>query len=110
MSAIGVRIGEALAIRPDQDLEMSTTPLTVHICGTIVEYPGHGPFRQPFPKTSTSDRFTQVPEWLDEQLRARLADPANLDKELLVGTRNDRPASTGGKQSGHTAGRGLPPL
>ncbi len=68
MAGTGDRIGEALAIRMVDDIDLTTSPLTIRVRGTIVDLPGRGVFRQDFPKTEKSNRDTQVPRWLDEKI------------------------------------------
>ncbi|WP_439690436.1 hypothetical protein ACRQ4C_05740 [Curtobacterium sp. SP.BCp] len=46
MSGIGARIGEALAIRSVEDIDLLSEPLVIHITGTIVDYPGAAAVRQ----------------------------------------------------------------
>ncbi len=49
MSGTGARIGEALAIRALDDNDLLSTPLVVHLSGTIVDYKGASAVRQDFP-------------------------------------------------------------
>jgi integrase len=56
MSGTGARIGEALAIRAVEDIDLLSEPLTVHLRGTIVDYRGSAAVRQELPKTDTSVR------------------------------------------------------
>ena len=87
MMGTGTRIGEALALRVNDDLDLSTSPLTVRVRGTLVDLPGRGTFRQDFPKTEKSERDIQVPKWLDGNIRRWIADPARAERTLLFETR-----------------------
>ncbi|MEK6312062.1 MAG: tyrosine-type recombinase/integrase [Curtobacterium sp.] len=87
MVGTGTRIGEALALRAVEDVDLTTSPLTVRVRGTLVDLPGTGTFRQGFPKTEKSERDIQVPKWLDDRIRQWLADPVHADQHLLFQTR-----------------------
>jgi integrase len=65
------RIGEVLAIRRC-DVDVTRSPATVRICGTIVSPAGKPTRRQDHPKTSKSSRTVSVPSFTAEVLRARL--------------------------------------
>jgi len=94
MIGTGARIGEVLAIRAVDDIDLLPSPLIVHIQGTIVEYKGRGAHRQAMPKTSKSRRSIQVPLWLDAAIRSWLSEPQHADSVLLFETRNGTAVST----------------
>ena len=85
------RIGEALALR-GCDIDDTVTPMRVTVSGTIVVIKGKGVYRQDYPKTSSSKRTLEVPEFTAAVLRRRLAMIPDGDPEqLLFRTRNDTP-------------------
>ena len=55
MLGTSARIGEVLAIRR-RDLDLTTTPATLRICGTVISERGIGTYRQEHPKTDRSNR------------------------------------------------------
>ena len=61
MLGTSARIGEVLAIRKC-DVDVTGSPATVRICGTIVSPAGKPTHRQPHPKTSKSTRTGFGPE------------------------------------------------
>lgn len=93
MSGTGMRIGEALALRSVDDIDLLASPLIVHVTGTIVDYKGASAVRQDLPKTDTSTRSIQVPVWLDAKIRAWMSRPEHADNTLLIETRTGRPVS-----------------
>lgn len=66
------RIGEALALRK-RDVDDTVSPMQVTMAGTLVVIKGRGVYRQDHPKTSSSHRTLQVPDFTAEVLRRRLA-------------------------------------
>jgi integrase len=94
MLGTSARIGEALAIRKC-DVDVTQTPATVRICGTIVSPTGKPTHRQDHPKTSKSTRTVAVPSFAAEVLRQRLVVVADEDPEhLLFFSRNHTPLTT----------------
>lgn len=94
MLGTSARIGEALAIRKC-DVDLTTTPATVRICGTVVSAKGKPTFRQDHPKTSKSSRTVAVPSFTAQVLRLRLAALVEEDPEhLIFHSRNHTPLST----------------
>lgn len=88
------RIGEVLAIRKC-DVDVTSTPATVRICGTIVSPTGRPTRRQDHPKTSRSTRRVAVPRFTAEVFRRRLVVVADKDADhLLFFTRNLTPLTT----------------
>ena len=83
MLGTSARIGEVLAIRRC-DLDVTTRPATLRICGTVVSQRGVGTFRQPHPKTDRSDRIVALPSFTAEALRRRLSVMADRSPEALV--------------------------
>ncbi len=87
----GLRIGEALALRPC-DLggvpAQPGVPLTVEVCGKVQDAPDQGVIREPFPKSNDSFRVVVAPEWLRPMLERRVEQAAGLDAPLF-------PTSTG---------------
>lgn len=94
MLGTSARIGEVLAIRKC-DVDVTSTPATVRISGTIVSPAGKPTQRQPHPKTQKSTRTVSVPTFTAEVLRARLAKIGPEDPEhLIFFTRNKTPLTT----------------
>jgi integrase len=94
MLGTSARIGEALAIRKC-DVDVTQTPATVRICGTIVSPTGKPTYRQDHPKTSKSIRTVAVPTFTAEVLRQRLVVVADEEPEhLLFFSRNHTPLTT----------------
>lgn len=71
MLGTSARIGEVLAIRKC-DVDVTGSPATVRICGTIVSPAGKPTHRQSHPKTMKSTRTVSVPSFAAEVLRQRL--------------------------------------
>lgn len=94
MLGTSARIGEVLAVRKC-DVDVTVTPATVRICGTIVSPKGKPTYRQDHPKTSSSRRVVSVPSFAAEVLRQRLVAAADEDPEhLLFFSRNHTPLTT----------------
>jgi integrase len=94
MLGTSARIGEVLAIRKC-DIDVTSSPATVRICGTIVSPASKPTRRQPHPKTTKSTRTVAVPGFTAEVLRARLVKVASEDsKHLIFFTRNGTPLTT----------------
>ncbi len=94
MLGTSARIGEALAIRKC-DVDVTVSPATVRICGTIVSPKGKPTHRQHHPKTLKSTRTVSVPPFVAEVLRQRLV--VVLDEEpehLIFFSRNHTPLTT----------------
>lgn len=72
MLGTSARIGEVLAIRR-RDLDLTTTPATLRICGTVISERGKGTYRQEHPKTDRSNRVIALPTFTAEALRRRMA-------------------------------------
>lgn len=83
MLGTSARIGEVLAIRRC-DVDVTTTPATRRICGTIVTERGVGTYRQSHPKTDRSNRIVALPTFTAEALRRRLAVMADRSPDALV--------------------------
>ena len=81
MLGTSARIGEVLAIRR-RDLDLTTTPATLRICGTVIYERGVGTYRQEHPKTDRSNRVIALPTFTAEALRRRVAIMA--DHSLLA--------------------------
>ncbi|MFF2831919.1 tyrosine-type recombinase/integrase [Cellulosimicrobium cellulans] len=91
MLGTSARIGEVLAIRK-RDVDVTTSPATVTISGTIVTPKGRPAYRQPNPKTVRSVRTVFVPSFAAEVLRARLVTLVDEDGDhLLFYSRNHTP-------------------
>lgn len=94
MLGTSARIGEVLAIRKC-DVDVTSSPATVRICGTIVSHKGQPTMRQPSPKTAKSVRTVAVPTFAATELRARLAlisvEPPD---HLIFFSRNHTPLTT----------------
>ena len=94
MLGTSARIGEVLAIRKC-DVDVTATPATVRICGTIVSPAGKPTYRQPQPKTAKSTRTVSVPSFAAEVVRRRLVVVASEPPDhLLFFSRNGTPLST----------------
>ena len=94
MLGTSARIGEVLAIRRC-DVDVTVSPATVRICGTIVSPAGKPTYRQPHPKTQKSMRVVSVPSFAAEVIRERLVVVGQEDPEhLLFFTRNGTPLTT----------------
>ena len=94
MLGTSARIGEVLAIRRC-DVDVTVSPATVRICGTIVSPAGKPTYRQPHPKTQKSTRVVSVPSFAAEVIRERLVVVGQEDPEhLLFFTRNGTPLTT----------------
>lgn len=88
------RIGEVLAIRKC-DVDVTRSPATVRLCGTIVSPTGKPTHRQPHPKTMKSTRTVSVPSFAAEVLRARLvAIASEAPEHLIFFSRNGTPLTT----------------
>ena len=94
MLGTSARIGEVLAIRKC-DVDVTMSPATVRICGTIVSPAGKPTYRQPHPKTQKSTRVVSVPSFAAEAIRQRLVvvGPEAHD-HLLFFTRNGTALTT----------------
>ncbi len=85
------RVGEALAIRRC-DVDLTVTPATVTISGTIVYVKGEGYIRQDHPKHSKRWRIVALPLFAENALRMRLAELGDVPPERTVFcTRNGTP-------------------
>jgi integrase len=94
MLGTSARIGEVLAIRKC-DVDITATPATVRICGTIVSPKGRPTHRQEHPKTRTSTRVVAVPTYTAQVLRDRISVVSNEpDDHLLFFSRNHTPLTT----------------
>lgn len=94
MLGTSARIGEVLAIRKC-DVDVTDSPATVRICGTIVSPKGKPTHRQPHPKTQKSARTVSVPSFAAEVLRQRLVLIAGEEPEhLIFFSRNHTPLTT----------------
>lgn len=78
-----MRIGETLALRKC-DVDMTASPPTVHVSGTIVVRKGAGVLRQPKPKTDESNRAVAIPAFSAAVIRRRLAAISGEDEEQLL--------------------------
>jgi integrase len=94
MLETSARIGEVLAIRKG-DVDVTRSPATVRISGTIVSPSGKPTHRQPHPKTQQSTRTVSVPSFTGAVLRDRLVRMASDEPEHLVFfSRNGTPLTT----------------
>ena len=94
MLGTSARIGEVLAIRKG-DVDVTCSPATVRICGTIVSPSGKPTHRQSAPKTAKSTRTVSAPTFTAEVLRERLVKIAEGDPEhLIFFSRNHTPLTT----------------
>jgi len=94
MLGTSARIGEVLALRRC-DVDVTTSPPTARIAGTVVSVKGQGTIRQDKPKTDRSRRMVALPSYTAEALRQRLAVMVDQDPEaLLFASRNGTPTTT----------------
>jgi integrase len=94
MLGTSARIGEVLAIRKC-DVDVTCSPATARICGTIISPKGKPTYRQDHPKTSSSRRTIAVPSFTAEVLRQRLVAVVDEPPEhLLFFSRNHTPLTT----------------
>lgn len=94
MLGTSARIGEVLAIRKC-DVDVTCSPPTVRLCGTIVSPKGKSTYRQSHGKSSKSRRTVSVPSYTAEAVRQRLVPIADEEPEhLLFFTRNHTPLTT----------------
>jgi integrase len=94
MLGTSARIGEVLAIRKC-DVDVTRSPATVRISGTIVSPSGKPTHRQPHPKTQKSTRTVSVPSFTAAVLRDRLVKIASDEPEhLIFFSRNGTPLTT----------------
>ena len=94
MLGTSARIGEVLAIRKC-DVDVTVSPATVRICGTIVSPNGKPTHRQAHPKTRKSTRTVSVPSFAAEVLRQRLVlISAEEPDHLIFFSRNKTPLTT----------------
>lgn len=77
------RIGEALALRK-RDIDDTVRPMQVTVSGTLVVIKGQSVYRQDHPKTSSSNRTLQVPNFTADVLRRRLALIEGAHEDHLV--------------------------
>ncbi|WP_210480685.1 site-specific integrase [Naasia sp. SYSU D00948] len=83
MLGSSARIGEALALRRC-DVDMTASPPTVRISGTVVVRRRKGVFRQATPKTNQSNRTVAIPQFAAQVIRRRLAIISDADPEQLL--------------------------
>lgn len=94
MLGTSARIGEVLALRRC-DVDVTTSPATARIAGTVVSVKGQGTKRQDKPKTDRSRRVVALPSYTAAALRSRLAAMTDPDPEaLLFASRNGTPLTT----------------
>jgi integrase len=94
MLGTSARIGEVLAIRKC-DVDVTRSPATVRISGTIVSPSGAPTHRQSHPKTQKSTRTVSVPSFTAAVLRDRLVRIASDEPEhLIFFSRNGPPLTT----------------
>ncbi|MBE7324258.1 DUF3435 domain-containing protein [Nocardioides sp. Y6] len=94
MLGTSARIGEVLAVRKC-DVDVTVTPATVRLCGTIVSPKGKPTHRQSKAKTASSTRTVSVPTFAGAVLRQRLVLLANEEPEhLIFFSRNHTPLTT----------------
>ena len=94
MLGTSARIGEVLAIRKC-DVDVTRSPATVRISGTIVSPSGKPTHWQPHPKTQKSTRTVSVPSFTAAVLPDRLVKIASDEPERLIFfSRNGTPLTT----------------
>ncbi|WP_448070652.1 tyrosine-type recombinase/integrase [Georgenia yuyongxinii] len=94
MLGTSARIGEVLAIRK-RDVDVTVSPATVLLAGTIISRTGVPTYRQDRPKTASSWRRVSVPSFTAEALRQRLVTVADENPDhLIFYSRNHTPLTT----------------
>lgn len=94
MLGTSARIGEVLAVRKC-DVDMTCSPPTVRLCGTIVSPNGRPTYRQDHGKSTKSRRTVAVPSYTAEAVRRRLALISDEEPEhLIFFSRNHTPLTT----------------
>lgn len=94
MLGTSARIGEVLAIRKC-DVDVTVSPATARICGTIISTAGKPTYRQHHPKTERSTRVVSVPSFAAAVIRERLVTLQDEPGEhLLFSSRNHTPLTT----------------
>lgn len=86
LAATGVRIGEALGTRWE-DIDLSVQGPTLTVSGTLVEQAGYF-FRQSYPKSESSERTVQLPDWAIVMLLRRRANTPPSATGAVFPTRN----------------------
>lgn len=85
--ATGCRIGEVLALRWS-DIDLTETPPTIAVTGTIKTETGKGTYRKTKPKTDASQRTISLPPFaVDVLMRRRIDQPSNHYNAVFA-TRN----------------------
>ena len=85
--ATGCRVGEVLAIRWT-DIDLSATPPTVSISGTIKTETGKGTYRKPKPKSDASKRTIALPPFAVDVLMRRRIEQRPNHYNAVFATRN----------------------
>lgn len=83
MLGTSARIGEAPAIRAC-DLDDSVSPMTVHLCGSLITRRGMPTYRLDRPKSSSSVRTAAVQDVTAKVLRERLAKVEGKESDVLL--------------------------
>ncbi|WP_409047040.1 tyrosine-type recombinase/integrase [Microbacterium sp. HA-8] len=71
IAGTGMRIGEALALRWAEDVDLDGEVPVVYVRGTVVEGHRVKKHRQPYPKTEDSERGIPIPDYAVDMLRRR---------------------------------------
>ena len=83
MLGTSTRIGEVLALRKC-DVDVSVSPATVTIAGTLVNIKGRGLYRQDHPKKARQARTVAIPDFAADAIRDRLALIVDEPDETLL--------------------------
>jgi integrase len=92
MVGTSARIGEVLALRRF-DVDVTTSPPTVLIAGTITQTREEGLRRTPCPKLSRKKRRVALPSFSAAAIRHQPADAASAPESFLFPTKTARPLS-----------------
>jgi integrase len=92
MVGTSARIGEVLALRRC-DVDVTTSPPTVLIAGTITQTREDGLRRKPSPKRSRQKRRVALPSFSAAAIRHQLADASREPDSYLFATKTGRPLS-----------------
>src|SRR5690625_6709558 len=101
MLVTSARSGEVLAIRKC-DVDVTVSPATVRLSGTIVSPTGKPTHRQPHPKTAKSARTVAVPrsEEHTSELQSRAHDGCRHLLEKKTAARRGAHGGCGGRRGG----------
>jgi integrase len=104
MAATSARIGKVLALRRCE-FDVTTSPPTVLIAGTITQTREEGLRRKPSPKRSRQKRRVALPSFSAAAIRHHLAEASREPESFLSATKTGQPLSVSNLQPTSSAGR-----